>query len=189
MQRLARLVPPRELSSEVSVSVSSVRKKMALLRLCSGPNYVKFTGKAAAAAAASAAAAAARNQVSLSWLAGAAGPSAVVVNNYSRRHYQRAGAGVGADKREDELQQALGQVRGVASAASAAPRDPLNTGFADPVAAFKSKTLLELVRAYAVYMICSSSYIVENNMQVRHPYLIAAPRAHFGGQQSAALCG
>lgn len=46
-------------------------------------------------------------------------------------------------------------------------RDPLNTSFADPNAAFKSKTLIELIRAYVVYMICSSGYLVENNMKVR----------------------
>lgn len=46
-------------------------------------------------------------------------------------------------------------------------RDPLDTKFADPVAAFKSKTTWEVLRAYIVYTICSSSYLVENNMKVR----------------------
>ncbi|XP_017143454.1 proline dehydrogenase 1, mitochondrial isoform X1 [Drosophila miranda] len=43
-------------------------------------------------------------------------------------------------------------------------RDPLDVGFNDPVAAFKSKTTWELVRAYMVYMICSSEKLVEHNM-------------------------
>ncbi|XP_020294305.1 proline dehydrogenase 1, mitochondrial isoform X2 [Pseudomyrmex gracilis] len=50
---------------------------------------------------------------------------------------------------------------------SAAPRqiDPLDLKFNDPVAAFKSKTTTELVRAYFVYQMCSIEYIVENNMK------------------------
>lgn len=45
-------------------------------------------------------------------------------------------------------------------------RDPLDVSFNDPIAAFKSKTTWELVRAYFVYMMCSSEYLVENNMKV-----------------------
>ncbi|GAB0099273.1 Proline dehydrogenase [Sergentomyia squamirostris] len=45
-------------------------------------------------------------------------------------------------------------------------RDPLDVRFADPLAAFKSKTTFELLRAYLVYVICSSSYLVEHNMQL-----------------------
>jgi len=45
--------------------------------------------------------------------------------------------------------------------------DPLDVSFADPVATFKSKTTWEILRAYVVYQLCSSSYIVENNIQVR----------------------
>lgn len=44
--------------------------------------------------------------------------------------------------------------------------DPLDTSFADPEATFKSKTTWEIFRAYIVYQLCSSSYLVENNMQV-----------------------
>lgn len=122
---------------------------MALLRLCSGPNALKFTGAALSAAAL-------RSQVI------PISASAVLVN----RNYHQASSNASRD-----------HVRGLSSQAtttttgSGTPlRDPLNTSFADPVAAFKSKTLMELMRAYVVYMICSSSYIVENNMQVRHPY-------------------
>ena len=65
--------------------------------------------------------------------------------------------------------------RGYASSAgttsaqpAAAPRqvDPLDLKFNDPVASFKSKTTMELVRAYIVYQICSIDYLVENNMKV-----------------------
>ncbi|XP_059611661.1 proline dehydrogenase 1, mitochondrial isoform X2 [Phlebotomus argentipes] len=45
-------------------------------------------------------------------------------------------------------------------------RDPLDVRFADPNAAFKSKTTFELIRAYLVYLVCSSSYLVEHNMQL-----------------------
>lgn len=45
-------------------------------------------------------------------------------------------------------------------------RDPLDTSFNDPIAAFKSKTTFELIRAYFVYVICSSEYLVEHNMKV-----------------------
>lgn len=47
------------------------------------------------------------------------------------------------------------------------PRDPLDVSFNDPIAAFKSKTTWELVRAYFVYIVCSSEYLVENNMKVK----------------------
>lgn len=45
-------------------------------------------------------------------------------------------------------------------------RDPLDVSFNDPIAAFKSKTTWELVRAYMVYTICSSEKVVEHNMKV-----------------------
>lgn len=45
-------------------------------------------------------------------------------------------------------------------------RDPLDTKFADPKASFKSKTTWEVLRAYIVYTVCSSSYLVENNMKL-----------------------
>ena len=46
-------------------------------------------------------------------------------------------------------------------------RDPLDVSFNDPIAAFKSKTTWELIRAYVVYIICSSEKLVEHNMKVR----------------------
>lgn len=56
---------------------------------------------------------------------------------------------------------------------SSLPRqiDPLDLKFNDPIAAFKSKTTMELMRAYVVYQMCSIEYMVENNMKVRDNYL------------------
>ncbi|XP_070496107.1 proline dehydrogenase 1, mitochondrial [Chironomus tepperi] len=45
-------------------------------------------------------------------------------------------------------------------------RDPLDTSFNNPIDAFKSKTTIELIRAYLVYVLCSSEYLVENNMKI-----------------------
>ncbi|XP_043658278.1 proline dehydrogenase 1, mitochondrial isoform X4 [Drosophila teissieri] len=50
------------------------------------------------------------------------------------------------------------------SPAGSPQRDPLDVSFNDPIAAFKSKTTGELIRAYLVYMICSSEKLVEHNM-------------------------
>lgn len=52
-------------------------------------------------------------------------------------------------------------------------RDKLDVTFNNPIAAFKSKTTLELVRAYVVYMICSSEKLVEHNMAVSQFFSIA----------------
>ncbi|TGZ50824.1 Proline dehydrogenase [Temnothorax longispinosus] len=50
---------------------------------------------------------------------------------------------------------------------TALPRqiDPLDLKFNDPIASFKSKTTMELMRAYVVYQMCSIEYIVEHNMK------------------------
>lgn len=45
-------------------------------------------------------------------------------------------------------------------------RDPLDLSFANPEAAFKSKTTWEVIRALIVYQLCSSQYLVDNNMKV-----------------------
>lgn len=50
------------------------------------------------------------------------------------------------------------------------PKDPLDLSFEDPEASFKSKTTWEVLRAYIVYSLCSSEYLVENNMKVRAKY-------------------
>lgn len=47
------------------------------------------------------------------------------------------------------------------------PKDPLDVSFNNPHAAFKSKTTGELIRAYVVYLLCSSTYLVDNNLKVR----------------------
>ena len=44
--------------------------------------------------------------------------------------------------------------------------DPLDLKFNDPIASFKSKTMIELVRAYVVYQLCSVQFLVENNAKV-----------------------
>lgn len=49
---------------------------------------------------------------------------------------------------------------------SASVKDPLDLSFANPEAAFKSKTTWEVIRAYLVYQMCSSSFLVDNNMQL-----------------------
>ncbi|XP_076640768.1 proline dehydrogenase slgA isoform X2 [Halictus rubicundus] len=57
---------------------------------------------------------------------------------------------------------------GAAADVKPAPRqiDPLDLKFNDPIAAFKSKTTLELLRAYVVYQLCSVELIAENNMKL-----------------------
>ncbi|XP_034235810.1 proline dehydrogenase 1, mitochondrial isoform X2 [Thrips palmi] len=45
-------------------------------------------------------------------------------------------------------------------------RDPLDATFDDAHAAYKSKTTWEILRAYIVYTLCSSNYLVENNMKI-----------------------
>lgn len=46
------------------------------------------------------------------------------------------------------------------------PKDPLDVTFEDTKAAFKSKTNLELLRAYVVYTLCSFETLVTHNMKV-----------------------
>lgn len=54
------------------------------------------------------------------------------------------------------------------------PKDQLDITFEDATAAFKSKTTWELIRAYLVYTICSSKYLVENNQKVRKNTIFTA---------------
>ncbi|KAJ6634820.1 Proline dehydrogenase 1, mitochondrial [Pseudolycoriella hygida] len=46
------------------------------------------------------------------------------------------------------------------------PKDPLDLSFNNPNAAFKSKTTGELIRGYVVYLLCSSTYLVDNNLKL-----------------------
>ncbi len=55
-------------------------------------------------------------------------------------------------------------------------RDPLDLTFANPEASFKSKTTWEVLRALIVYQMCSSSYLVDNNMKVYTPYISTSKR-------------
>lgn len=60
-------------------------------------------------------------------------------------------------------------LRGSAAVGQAGPgqrRDVLDATFDDAHAAYKSKTTWEILRAYIVYTLCSSNYLVENNMKV-----------------------
>lgn len=67
----------------------------------------------------------------------------------------------------EQQQRRNSSVAAAASTVDSKPKwDSLDTSFADPEATFKSKTTWEILRAYVVYQLCSSSYLVENNMQV-----------------------
>lgn len=52
------------------------------------------------------------------------------------------------------------------------PRDPLDITFEDAKAAFKSKTNLELLRAYVVYTLCSIDSLVTHNMKVSWKHFV-----------------
>lgn len=54
-------------------------------------------------------------------------------------------------------------------------RDPLDVSFANPEAAFKSKTTWEVLRALIVYQMCSIQYLVDNNMKVWYRYIEFSP--------------
>jgi len=45
-------------------------------------------------------------------------------------------------------------------------KDPLDLSFGNAEAAFRSKTSLEILRAYVVFSLCSSNYLVENNLKL-----------------------
>lgn len=56
---------------------------------------------------------------------------------------------------------------GKATTPSTSPRrDPLDLTFENAEAAFRSKSTWEVLRAYLVFTLCSSNYLVENNMKV-----------------------
>lgn len=54
----------------------------------------------------------------------------------------------------------------VGSSSGGGRRDPLDLSFDNAEAAFRSKTTLQVLRAYLVFTLCSSNYLVENNMKV-----------------------
>ena len=47
-------------------------------------------------------------------------------------------------------------------------KDPLDLSFVNAEAAFRSKSTMEILRAYTVFSLCSSNYLVENNMKVNY---------------------
>lgn len=137
---------------------------MSLVRFCSTWNKVNCISSVVG-----------RNQVAqASWLAASADLLQVNKRDYHRQTTEKRSSPSsrhGAEKHALALeqQQFFSQHRAMSSQqppGTVGQRDPLDTGFANPIAAFKSKTLMELIRAYVVYMICSSSYLVENNMKV-----------------------
>lgn len=72
-----------------------------------------------------------------------------------------------SDKNGNQLQFVQKKHASQSASPDAAPwRDPLDLSFANPEAAFKSKTTWEVVRGYIVYQLCSSSFLVDNNMKV-----------------------
>ena len=70
---------------------------------------------------------------------------------------------VGLDKRQSDISN-----ESKITAPSLGRRDPLDVSFENAEAAFRSKTTLQVLRAYLVFTLCSSNYLVENNMKVYH---------------------
>lgn len=58
------------------------------------------------------------------------------------------------------------RIPSVESSTTTSRRDPLDLTFNNAEAAFRSKSTLEVLRAYLVFTLCSSNYLVENNMKV-----------------------
>lgn len=92
--------------------------------------------------------------------------TAVRVNNLSKQNHQIACLRLFSST--PQLSAAVAKPLSAKAKASDGPgrKDPLDTTFNDPIAAFKSKTTFELIRGYLVYLICSSETLVENNMKV-----------------------
>ncbi|KZS08064.1 Proline dehydrogenase 1, mitochondrial [Daphnia magna] len=71
---------------------------------------------------------------------------------------------VGINKRQTDISD--DGKTAVPSSASIGRRDPLDLSFDNAEAAFRSKTTLQILRAYLVFTLCSSNYLVENNMKL-----------------------
>lgn len=69
---------------------------------------------------------------------------------------------VGLDKRQSDISNDTK----TAVPSDSKRRDPLDLSFNNAEAAFRSKTTLQVLRAYLVFTLCSSNYLVENNMKV-----------------------
>lgn len=83
-------------------------------------------------------------------------------NELKRELNTRFNSSIASATSGHKAQQKTSQGKGVS------PKDPLDLTFNNPHAAFKSKTTGELLRAYVVYILCSSTYLVDNNLKVRN---------------------
>ena len=72
---------------------------------------------------------------------------------------------MGINKRQSDISSNDSKTA-VPSVSSSGRRDPLDLSFDNAEAAFRSKTTLQVLRAYLVFTLCSSNYLVENNMKV-----------------------
>lgn len=75
---------------------------------------------------------------------------------------------VGINKRQSDISD--DRKTAIPLSASLGRRDPLDLSFDNAEAAFRSKTSLQILRAYLVFTLCSSNYLVENNMKVIGQY-------------------
>lgn len=82
-------------------------------------------------------------------------------NELNRELNTRFNSSIASASTAHKPQQRVGQ-----DGKGVSPKDPLDTSFNNPNAAFKSKTTGELIRAYVVYLLCSSTYLVDNNLKV-----------------------
>lgn len=71
---------------------------------------------------------------------------------------------MGINKQQSDMNDSKAAIPSVNS--SSGRRDPLDLSFDNAEAAFRSKTTLQVLRAYLVFTLCSSNYLVENNMKV-----------------------
>ncbi|XP_046655257.1 proline dehydrogenase 1, mitochondrial-like isoform X2 [Daphnia pulicaria] len=72
---------------------------------------------------------------------------------------------MGINKRQSDINNDS-KTSAVPSVSSSGRRDPLDLSFDNAEAAFRSKTTLQVLRAYLVFTLCSSNYLVENNMKL-----------------------
>lgn len=77
---------------------------------------------------------------------------------------------MGINKRQSDINNDS-KTSAVPSVSSSGRRDPLDLSFDNAEAAFRSKTTLQVLRAYLVFTLCSSNYLVENNMKVIVNYI------------------
>jgi proline dehydrogenase len=93
--------------------------------------------------------------------------SSIKISLLSQNLYSNARCISSTPNQWTSIKNARNQAAAMPVAQKVGRKDPLDTSFNDPTAAFKSKTTFELIRAYFVYTLCSSEYLVENNMKVK----------------------